>query len=410
MSTSQLSTRKAIVLSPAWPAETNGSGIAIRSALQMFAEQFREVCFIGLVETPFDKKQREEWQKHCPTNGMVRFHHVKITRYAPLVRFLLSYRNALPAVTHQFHAEDVKQKVFTILKDEINPAHPPVFIIEDIPIGSYWFDLKQRFRDIPVIVRSENVAGRVFETIARKSNPLERLLWEHEIRRLLRLEEMLLRSADRFWAISDADFNTYEQLYQKSPAGVFGVCLDADQYQASFGDISVVIHLGGADLRKGRGLAGFIERGWTTVRKHRPDATLLLAGKNSQKYAAAPQGVWGLGFIDDVQGFLGRGSIFINPQESGSGIKLKSLVALLAGKTLISTEIGIEGVAGTNGVHFLSASSHQEMGEVIVTMMSDPGAAAKIGRNAREMAAEAYSQNRLRQDTAQLFADIKQLA
>ena len=63
-------------------------------------------------------------------------------------------------------------------------------------------------------------------------------------------------------------------------------------------------------------------------------------------------GVTFSGPVDDDADIYRRGRLALNFQQSTGGIKLKTLTSLAAGRTLISTVRGIEGVPITSGQHF----------------------------------------------------------
>jgi hypothetical protein len=81
----------------------------------------------------------------------------------------------------------------------------------------------------------------------------------------------------------------------------------------------------------------------------------------------------------------------VNPQESGTGIKLKSIIAMAAGRALVSTDIGLEGIEGTHGKHYICVPSVNSMLSSLVTLMRDIHSAVAIGGEARRLISQRYS-------------------
>ena len=150
----------------------------------------------------------------------------------------------------------------------------------------------------------------------------------------------------------------------------------------------------------------FIQRVWRKVRTQVPDARLVLAGRGTECFTDAELGIEGLGFVDDDRDVLERGAIVINPQQIGTGIQLKSIVAMLSGKTLLSTPTGIEGVEGKNGEHFISVDPIEKMASEIVSLMQNPERVRIMGREAREFAMRTYSAKHFIEKTRSLLGDF----
>jgi glycosyltransferase involved in cell wall biosynthesis len=124
-----------------------------------------------------------------------------------------------------------------------------------------------------------------------------------------------------------------------------------------------------------------------------PQARLVLAGRGTERFADENSGIEALGFVPEDKMILDKGLIFVNPQQIGSGVKLKSIVAMLAGKALVSTPTGIEGVAGTDGEHFFVARDLDAMAGQVVALLNDRELALRVARNGRLLAADYYSED-----------------
>jgi len=173
---------------------------------------------------------------------------------------------------------------------------------------------------------------------------------------------------------------------------VVGVEIDVERYRnVEEGDSTTVLHLGGHDMRKMQGLRRLIENVWPLVRAQRPDAKLCLGGRGSERLNDPESGIEGMGFVEDECEFLSKGAIFVNPQESGSGIKLKSLNALAAGKVLIAKQNGVQGVGGRNYIDYWAADSDEEMGEFILNMIEDEDVRRATARAGRALIEGNYS-------------------
>jgi glycosyltransferase involved in cell wall biosynthesis len=220
------------------------------------------------------------------------------------------------------------------------------------------------------------------------------------------LEKKAGKESNTFWTISQNDLESYIKRLNVYPKGVVGVYINNSLYKhIPAGHRNTVIYLGSADLRKGMGLKRFISEVWPVVRKARPDARLILAGFGTEVFSDPLLGVQGLGKIENDREILEQGRIFINPQYIGSGIQLKSIVAMLSSKALVSTRTGVEGVNGENGKHFIIAELSEDMALEILSLMDNPDRANKIGQAAQKFASDMYNKGRLMKEAYQLLEE-----
>ena len=97
------------------------------------------------------------------------------------------------------------------------------------------------------------------------------------------------------------------------------------------------------------------------------------------------------GSVDDVRKYLTKGSIFVTPMISGTGIKNKILEAMSMELPVISTSCGISGINGENRVHFLLADTPDEFKDNILKLIHDEKLREKIGSEARIFVENNYS-------------------
>ncbi len=97
------------------------------------------------------------------------------------------------------------------------------------------------------------------------------------------------------------------------------------------------------------------------------------------------------GSVVDVRKYLAKGSIFITPMISGTGIKNKILEAMSMELPVVSTSIGISGIDSTDQVHYLRADTPGEFKNNVVKLINDKQLRKKIGLDARLFVEKNYS-------------------
>jgi glycosyltransferase involved in cell wall biosynthesis len=394
-----------ILISQYWPQEDRGYGIAVKAGLKQYLKVFSRVHFLGLVRETFSDS--ESW-KGSPVDWV----HIPIPSRPKWVRFLISLPRRLPAIVIRYApvAGLVREEIFRIHADARDHGRKVAVIFEDIPAACLMPALRRQFPDTPMALRSHNVMTKAFDGFQREGSLLQRLSWNIELAKISRFERYIYRLADRFWALSENDSDEYQRRLSIRSHGVLGVSLDPARYAAiEPGNPLNVIHVGSADQRKVVGLTGFIRHVWPSIRAQVPRARLVLAGRGTERLADASDGIDALGYVPDDKTILEKGLIFVNPQQIGSGVKLKSIVAMLAGKALVSTPTGIEGVEGTDGKDFFVTRDYQAMVQQVAALLKDQRLAQQVGQNARATAAANYHENYLARTAVPLLQDFADL-
>jgi polysaccharide biosynthesis protein PslH len=105
--------------------------------------------------------------------------------------------------------------------------------------------------------------------------------------------------------------------------------------------------------------------------------------------AAAPR-LRLLGFVPDLAPVYARAGVFVNPMRGGGGTRLKMLGAMAAGKAVVSTTIGAEGIALTPGRDVVVADRPAAFADAVRSLLADPAEAARLGRAARALVEARY--------------------
>jgi polysaccharide biosynthesis protein PslH len=135
------------------------------------------------------------------------------------------------------------------------------------------------------------------------------------------------------------------------------------------------------------------ERVWPLVRRRRPDARLLLVGRSPTQRVRRLAGpdVTVTGTVPDVRPFLARARVAVAPLRSGGGTRLKVLEALDAGRPVVATGIGVEGLEDLVGDGVVVADTPEQMSAALCDLLADPGRARELGARGRRAVAERYA-------------------
>lgn len=97
---------------------------------------------------------------------------------------------------------------------------------------------------------------------------------------------------------------------------------------------------------------------------------------------------------DDQEGIRNayyESSVFVSPLKGPGGTRLKHLAAMAAKLPLVTTSVGAEGLAATDGVNIIVRNSVEEIAEAAIKVLNDPILAKSIAVNARKLVEEKFS-------------------
>jgi glycosyltransferase involved in cell wall biosynthesis len=132
---------------------------------------------------------------------------------------------------------------------------------------------------------------------------------------------------------------------------------------------------------------------WPRVRLEMPEARLLLVGRDPTPAvrALASETIEVSGTVADVRPYLARTRVAVAPLRSGGGTRLKLLEALGAGRPVVATSIGVDGLEDLVGRGVVVADAAAAIAGALVELLKDPAAAADMGRAGHDAVATDHS-------------------
>jgi polysaccharide biosynthesis protein PslH len=132
---------------------------------------------------------------------------------------------------------------------------------------------------------------------------------------------------------------------------------------------------------------------WPRVRRALPGARLVLVGRDPAPdvRALAADDVEVTGTVPDVRPHLAAARVALAPLRAGGGTRLKVLEALDAGRPVVSTSVGIDGLTDLVGHGVVVADAPEAFADAVVTLLADPVRAEQAGRDGSEAVRERYA-------------------
>lgn len=145
---------------------------------------------------------------------------------------------------------------------------------------------------------------------------------------------------------------------------------------------------GSGNVLNREALGWFQQNVWPALRRRLPDVELQVFGGVCENFVPA-EGVRLLGTVEKPAEVYARAAVVINPMQTGTGLKIKSLEALASGAVLVGSEVALAGLEAADGMGAFRAGSACEWVARLEELLTQPSRVAAAQIQAIQFA-EAY--------------------
>jgi glycosyltransferase involved in cell wall biosynthesis len=308
-----------------------------------------------------------------------------LTLIARLVQNLFS---PLPYSAQKHMRGDFKHAV----ADEVKSFSPQLIHCEWGPYAAY----REPHAQIPAVIVAHNVESMIWaRRAAVAGDPLRRWFFGLQAKRMDAFERAQMPRAAQLIAVSEPDAQTFRSWGARCVTVDNGVDLDFYAPDAAAEVEDRMLFLASLDWFPNiDALNYFVDAMLPAIRRERSQATLRIVGRrlsagDAARFAKVP-GVAVVGEVEDVREELRSASVVVVPLRIGGGSRLKILEALAAGKAVVSTTVGAEGLAVEDGTQLRIADDPQRFASVVCEILSDTRQRQALGCAGRALVEARY--------------------
>lgn len=311
--------------------------------------------------------------------------------------------SALPDLASRLYSPGFRQKLMDLLETTVFD----LVQVEGLEMAPYALEVR-RWRgpkDIPLLLFDDHNAEYLLQRSAYRADLGDPRRWIKaayslvQWQKLIRYEREVCRKSDVVLAVSQADAAALRALDSRLHPKVIpnGVDTSFFGYRSMDGrrngEPPTLVFTGTMDYRPNIDAAvWFCRQIFPKIRERYPGVRLLLVGRDPSppvRGLAGPK-VEVTGPVDDVRPYLYQSDIFVAPLRMGSGTRLKVLEAMACGLPVVSTAIGVEGIAARSGQEVLIADSPRDFAGSILRLLSDPAKTQELATRARLLVEHNY--------------------
>jgi polysaccharide biosynthesis protein PslH len=275
-------------------------------------------------------------------------------------------------------------------------AEKPDVVVADFPHSAVL--LPDRL-DAASVIFTHNLEAEILERHTEVATGWRRLVWQREARKMDAFERATLRRFNAVVAVSERDEVALARRYALPVVRRIetGVDLEFHAYQAPRAEGRVAVFAGAMDSRSNiDGIEFLLRAVWPRVHAVRPEAQMLIAGRNPPPALVAEAAASGMnwhftGSVADIRPHLHEGDISLIPLRVGSGTRLKAFEAIASGLPVVSTTLGVEGLGLKPGEHFLAGDTDAEFADAILALLGDTPRRITMAQAGRALLEARYS-------------------
>lgn len=232
----------------------------------------------------------------------------------------------------------------------------------------------ESFKAKKYILRVHNDESKYFKELCNStSNILKKAYFFSEEYKFKFLTKLLYNKIDRFWFISADELETFGKnsnaIHLPPPINQSFVSRKLEGTKVLF--IGALYMDNNLDA-----ILWYLKNVHSDVADQVSDYELVIGGSTGNKGEAYFQTLFSKYDrvdlrlnIKSLESIYDLGSVFINPMRHGSGVKLKTINALVNGLPLVSTKIGSEGIGLIDRKMFFEANTSQEFIRDVVSVL-----------------------------------------
>lgn len=196
---------------------------------------------------------------------------------------------------------------------------------------------------------------------------------------------------------SDEDFQRLHRWNRKLPLHIVPNGVNTERFSRNDVESSkdnLILFLGALDYEPNEFAVMWLCRSiFPKIRRHIPQAKLHLVGRNPSRLV---QSLTGPGIelarnVPDVRPYLYNSRVVVVPITMGGGTRIKILEAAAAGRPVVSTSIGAEGLRFIPGIEIEIADNEEEFVRKTIELLSNRVKAEEMGKLARSRVEREYT-------------------
>ncbi len=318
--------------------------------------------------------------------------HPVVPRTSPA--FLLQvlkhiFFSRLPLAVERYHSRQLRETVAQLMQREKFDAVVCDFAASGVNMPHL----------SGAVLFQHNVETTIFERHAEHAKtPLHRWFYAMQARRMHDYEARVCRESAHVIAVSPVDAQRMREMFGITHVSdvATGVDVESLTHPGTTERPTDFVFVGSMDwLPNIDGMLWFADEILPILRRHKPNCTVSIVGRRPDArlvaLAAADPLITVTGTVDDVRPHLWGSRVSVLPLRVGGGTRMKVYEAMAAGIPMVSTSVGMEGLACVPGRDLLVGDTAEAFAAHCLTLLDNETLGNTLAASALKLVTEECS-------------------
>lgn len=350
-----------------------------------FLSQKHEVHLACLTDQKSDNQYQEELLKYCSSVEIIYLPRI-VAKLATLVALF----SKKPLTLANFHSSKFAGKVLSMLQDR---QFELIFVY-----CSSMAQYVEKTTKVPRFIDFVDVDSEKWAQYACYARPPMRWIYQLESKRLRAYERLLSRTFQHGFLVSAKETEDFQRLVSRAlPLTPIVNGVDSELFQPATEPYSPnnLVFTGAMDyFANVEAVLYFAREILPLIKNSVPDVIFYVVGSNPTQeliaLAKATPHIVVTGYVDRVQPYFARSSVFVAPMRIARGLQNKILEAMAMGVPVVTSPLGYEGILAVPDRDLFVADQPNEFAEKVVRLIKQPEIRNRMAINGRLVIETSY--------------------
>lgn len=394
---------KILQISPqiSYPADSGGR-LSIYGITKYLAERGHTITFISYVKKEPKPEQVIELNKIC--NPIF----IPFSTINNFFDAILNLFSVVPYNIAKYKSKKLKKVLIEYFeKNEVDIVH-----VDHLHMA-WTIDIINRIKKVPIVLREHNLEMKIMERFSSQQSNLFLKLYSYlQFQKFKYYEPKQCAKFDKCLMISNEDEKSLLHYDQKINTCIIPIGVDDELFEivSVKNNIYSLFHIGSLKWQPNLdGLIWFLKYVFPAVVSRHPLIKLFVYSSGIEKIKLANEikkNVILCGYVNDIWEETSDKNVLIVPLKVGSGMRVKIIEMMAAGKIIVSTSVGKEGIEVNDNEHLLIADDSDTFVQKILNILENKVDTGKLISNARLKVADKYSWRKIAEEIENIYNSV----
>ena len=391
---------KILMLTPYLPYPLHSGGQIRSYNLIKNLSQKHQITLFSFIRSQKELTHIAELEKYCAKVKVFKRRQAWDPR-----NILISALTPYPFLVAIYLSKSVKNAIRRELASNYDLIHAETFyVMPNLPKPT----------NIPTLLVEQTIEYMVYQRFVEdfKFFLLKPLLY-FDVLKIKLWEKYFWQKATRLAAMSQSDKQIMEKSVKDRKVDVVANGVDVEHFTESRIAKAVnqtILFVGNFKWLPNKDAAKFLVTDiWPKIHQQLPRAKLWIVGRNPTSEIldlSNQKNVTVSGEVDDIREAFQKSSVLLAPIRNGRGTKYKVLEAMASQVPVVTTKLGIEGIAAINQSSVLIAESADGLADKTIQVLTDKNLAEKLAANGKKLVYNQYNWQAISKELDQIYQQL----